>query len=193
MMGSLREILASFSRLFQWWVVVAPWEQALRIRGGKRSTLILPGVHFRIPFWDRIYRQSVRLRSMGVPSQTVATKDGYVVELRMVINYQIDDMEEVYKTLESPSHVLSALAASAAAKHITRCNLDECHAAEIELAASEALNLEDFGLSSGNCMPVRVVDLAYIKRTYRLISGGLSPEGYWAGMDLERHIDQQEY
>jgi len=184
MFSGLRELFSSFSKIFQWWVVIAPWEQALRIRGGKRSTLLLPGVHLRIPFWDRIYRQSIRLRSTGTPSQTVATVDGFVVELRMVITYQIDDLEKVYQTLQSPENVLSALAAGAAARYINSRTLDQIRPAEIEKLAAEAITLEKFGLKSDD--PLRVTDIAFVKRTYRLITGGTADDGYWHNINLTR-------
>ena len=59
----IRELFAQLSNVLTWVVVVAPWEQALRIRWGKTATLLKGGVYLRIPFIDRIYRQSVRKRT----------------------------------------------------------------------------------------------------------------------------------
>lgn len=191
MMGSIREILASFSRLFQWWVVVAPWEQALRIRGGKRSTLLLPGVHFRIPFWDRIYRQSIRLRAYGVPTQTVGTKDGFVVSLRLVLMYQIDNLERVYDSIENLD-TLAAMAASGAAGYIATHDLADIKAPDIEQVASDNLDLTKYGMKGNGDSSVKVVEMACVKKTYRLITGDMSSEGYWSSINLRDHIDDRD-
>ena len=61
----LSTIVRSLWRPFQWWVVVAQWELGLRIRLGKKTKALNPGIHFRIPFLDRIYIQSARLRTIS--------------------------------------------------------------------------------------------------------------------------------
>ncbi len=187
MLEGLKEVLASFSRLFQWWVIVAPWEQALRIRGGKRSVLLHPGIHFRIPMWDRIYRQSVRLRTIGVPPQTLATADGFVVELRMALVFQIASLEAMYSTLQSDD-TLSIIAASAAARYVFGCKLQDIRPQEIEEEAAMALDLEKFGLEA-RPLPARVVDIAFVKKAYRLITGGVGQDSYWGSLSLSDHDD----
>ena len=66
----IREILSIIGDLFTWIVIVAPWEQALRIRLGKRVKLCKAGCYLRIPFIDRIYRQSIRRRLSYFQTQT---------------------------------------------------------------------------------------------------------------------------
>lgn len=191
-MGAIRELLSSFSQLFKWWFIVAPWEQALRIRGGKRSKLLCAGVHFRIPFWDRIYRQSVRLRANGMPSQTLSTADDYVLTVRLCIMYQIADMERVYESLEDLD-ALSALAATAVADYITSHRMDEITPSGIEQAATAALPMSRFGLESPDERSVRVIDVVRLKKTYRLITGDISRDGYWDEANFKSHVGQREY
>ena len=42
-MNQILDLIREFFRLFQWWVIIAPWEQAVRVRAGKHLTLLQPG------------------------------------------------------------------------------------------------------------------------------------------------------
>lgn len=53
-----------------------PWEAALRVRLGRRVVMLGPGFHLRIPFLDRTFVRSVRLRTISDSGQTVVTQDG---------------------------------------------------------------------------------------------------------------------
>ena len=190
-MGVLRELLNGLSQFFKWWIVIAPWEQALRVRGGKRSKLLLAGVHFRIPFWDRVYRQSVRMRAASIPAQTLSTTDGFAVEVRLCLMYQIEDMEQLYESVENPD-ALGAMAASAVADYVTTRRLEDLSVAGIEDAASAAVPLKEFGLKAEEGrFAVRVIDVVFLKRTYRLITGNIAKDGYWDSLNLTRYVGQQ--
>lgn len=47
----IRELFAHIAEAFKFFFVIAPWEQALRIRGGKKVDLLGAGLYFRIPFF----------------------------------------------------------------------------------------------------------------------------------------------
>ena len=64
-------LLRTATEIFRWWVIVQPWESCLRVRLGRHVALLAPGVHWRIPYVDQAYRQSVRLRIAHLPTQTV--------------------------------------------------------------------------------------------------------------------------
>lgn len=65
-MNELFGAIFRFFRQFQIWVVVAPWEQAVRVRLGKHLSVLNAGVHLKLPFADLVYLQSVRLRISGI-------------------------------------------------------------------------------------------------------------------------------
>jgi hypothetical protein len=58
--SGVKQIIEALKGLLVWWVTVAPWERALRVRLGKRVTLLGPGVHLRIPVADRVFGDSGR-------------------------------------------------------------------------------------------------------------------------------------
>ncbi len=102
----LTEILRSLSKPFQWWVVVAPWEQGIRVRLGKRSKHLLPGIHFRIPFLDRVIRMCVRDRVIETDLVTVTTKDGKDLCFGLYIDYSIKDAKLVVETVARPEQTI---------------------------------------------------------------------------------------
>src|SRR5467141_2687015 len=98
----LATLLRAFAQPFQWWIVIAPWEQGLRVRIGKIAAELGPGIHFRIPFFDRIYVQSIRLRTIMRSNQTVSSFDGHPLALSFSIDFSITNLREMFDTLSSP-------------------------------------------------------------------------------------------
>jgi hypothetical protein len=167
-MSGLRELFQQFGNLFRWWVVVAPWEQGIRVRLGKRVTLLEAGVHLRIPFVDRVFRQSTRRRFTNVPTQTVSTSDGKAVTVSGALAFRIDDLLQLYDSLHQAEDTIHSEAMSAVASVITRAPLAELTVAGIEEHVMRSLNLKRYGLGG---MEYKLTDFVAV-RTYRLIQGG---------------------
>ena len=62
MLNSFMEGVRQFLKALQMWVTIAPWEQGLRVRLGRRVKLLGAGVHLRLPVLDVLYIQTVRTR-----------------------------------------------------------------------------------------------------------------------------------
>ena len=99
-MSAIIDVLRSFWRLFIWWVVVQPWEQGIRVRLGKRRKRLSPGLSFRIPYVDVVYKQSVRLRYTTTTPQTVSSSDGVALTVSGQLGYLISDIDKLYDTLQ---------------------------------------------------------------------------------------------
>jgi regulator of protease activity HflC (stomatin/prohibitin superfamily) len=97
-----------FFRSFQFWVTVAPWESGLRVRYGTTATLLNPGLHWRIPFLDRIFVQPVRLRTIETPTITFTTKDDKTLSVRLAVMYRIDDIKQLHMAVANPESTLLA-------------------------------------------------------------------------------------
>src|SRR3954469_20788485 len=108
-MNSIKDLLDYILNIFKIWVIVQPWEQALRVRCGKNIRLMNGGVYFRIPYFDSFYVQSIRLRVIDLTIQTVTTSDLHTVTLSGSIGYQIDDIRKLYTTLYHPELTLSTI------------------------------------------------------------------------------------
>ncbi len=163
MINSFWALFDRFVRLLTWWVVVTPWEQALRVRFGKRVTRLSPGIHLKIPVFDAIYKQSVRLRASSLPVQTITTADGRTITLAAVLNYEISDIQQLYMTLHHAEDTIRNLATGAIAVYVQTRPLAECGPEQI--VAGVQLDLARYGIDSQG---VQVIDYAVV-RTYRLI------------------------
>jgi hypothetical protein len=164
-MNAILEILRSFWRLLIWWVVVQPWEKGLRVRLGKKRRLLGPGLHFRIPYLDVVYKQSVRLRWTTMTSQTVTTRDSHTLTMSGQLGYEIANIETLYDSLHQAENAIRSLASGAVARYVHSHDLTECKPDIIELGAGALLDLEKYGLVYRS---LQLTTFCRVK-TYRLI------------------------
>lgn len=166
-MGTIREILRAFVGLFRWLIMLAPWEQAVRVRLGKRVKVLGAGVHLRIPFADVIYRQSIRRRASMCGTITVTTRDGKTITLSLALQYAIGDLRKLYETLHDAEDTIEMNAVGLAARYVAAHDFDSCLPSAIENEVRLRLHLENFGL-----MDVEVFITTFaVVRTYRIIQG----------------------
>ncbi len=165
-MNWLTQVLSAFGKPFQWWVIVAPWEQGLRVRGGKKKLLLRPGVHFRIPYWDRIYVQNVRRRIVADTNKLLMSQDKKTFCVSIAIEFAVVDIEKLY---HSATNIETLLAERATEAMVTWTHdRDACEVAPIALgdAATAALaEVEAWGLTPP---VVRISGFGEL-RTYRVV------------------------
>lgn len=147
-MSIFRELTALIRQLFSWWIVISPWEQAVRVRLGKYVRVLKAGIHLRIPFIDLIYRQSTRLRFTDLPVQTITTIDGHTVTLSGTIGYTIVDIKKLYETLHHADDTIMNLAQAALAKAVRKRRLEDCDSEAIEEYVSNDVVLDRYGLGN---------------------------------------------
>lgn len=164
-MNTFWQVVTQLRQSLVWWVVVQPWEQALRVRLGRHVVRLGPGIHFKVPFADAVYRQSVRMRWCDLPVQTITTADGRAVTLAINLGYQVEDIERLYQTLHHAEGTLRNMAMSAVAEAVHRMAAEACTPASVEKEATAALDLAPYGIGA---TVVRITDFAFV-RTYRLI------------------------
>lgn len=175
--GSVSQFIDWIGNLFRWWVLVAPWEQAIRVRRGKTAKLLEAGIHLRIPGLDRIYRESIKLRTIDTGVQTVSTRDNCAVTLRARIRFRIENYLTVFQELHHAEDTLIDLAMSEIAKQIRTKTRDELTPGLIEEAVEEKLTPDKYGLAG---LGISITDFAFV-RTFRLIQGERWDRG--AGME----------
>lgn len=164
-MGALFNLLTKFWALFVWWFVVAPWERALRVRLGATITEFGPGLHFRIPHADVLYRQAIRLHFVSIDPQTVTTTDNQTITFAGVFGYTIENLRELYQTIQSPVTTLQALVAGALSQYVSTHPLGECAPDVIEQAVVNEIDITGYGLANPQ---LSLTTYARVK-TYRLI------------------------
>ncbi len=172
----LRQILEIISRIVTWWVVVPPWQRALRLRLGTHQTELSAGIHLKIPYIHQVYVQNTRLLIVDTPNQTVTTADGRVVTLSAVVGYRIVDIKRVFNSIQSPKDAVNSLAMGAISAHITSRGSAECSIPAIEADLVAQLDTKDWGLTFDL---IKITDFAFVK-TYRFITNDGSTN-FWSG------------
>ncbi len=164
-MELINQIVAFLKQLFDWWFLVMPWEQAVFVRAGKKTKILNDGIYFKIPFIDKVFIQTRRMRMIDVPMQTVTTKDGKPITIRSAIGYQIKDIFKLYNTISHPEINLSSLVMGAVANYIVSRDLTDISVSGVEEEIRKEFDKMDYGLSD---MTFRITTWAEVK-TYRLI------------------------
>jgi len=168
-MSALFGLIAKFWALFVWWFIVTPWERSLRVRlGGGTLGRIKeygPGIHFRIPYVDVVYRNTTRLHFTAIDPQTVTTQDGQTITFAGVFGYVIEDMQQLYQTVQHADSTMQALVMGALAQYIETHDRAECQPDVIEQAVVNEVDIAQYGLAQ----PQLSLTTFAVVRTYRLI------------------------
>lgn len=164
-MGSIRELLDYILNVFKFWIVVQPWERAVRTRFGKNQRLIKAGVHLRIPFLDSFYIQCVRLRVVNLPMQNITSKDFKTITVNGSAGYEITNIETLYNTMYEPESTISNIIMGTIADYIYSNDIIMITPADIEKEVLKNLDLSRYGL---NVTYFKMINFAVVK-TFRLI------------------------
>ena len=165
MLESIGTLLRYATEIFQWWVLVMPWERGLRVRCGKWIKELDGGIHFRIPYVDALYVQTTRTRVVDVPLQTIQTKDNKPLSILTVFGYSISDILLVYQTLFHPESTIVNMVMGMVADFVTKHTLEECTPDAVEAYVLDQLDLTEYGF---NIEYFKVVGYTVVK-TFRLI------------------------
>ncbi len=166
---TLRELFHSIGRLFTWWIIIVPWEQAVRVRLGKHVRILTAGVHLRIPYADKVYKQSIRRRIVATDIQTISTRDGKAITLAGQMGYSIVDVGKLYATLHHAEDTLQALMKSSVSEFVSTHELSQCTPKVIEAHVIENNDLSEYGLAE---ITFSITNFA-VARTYRFITDNL--------------------
>lgn len=165
----IQQLIDQITRLLCWVIIVAPWEQGIRVRLGNRIKLLDAGAHLTIPIIDRVYRQSCRRRLTLISAMTLTTKDGHTITISGYVGYEIIDLVKLYSTLSHAEDTIEAEMANLIAGYISQNTLNECNARNIETHVKAQMRLELYGLRGTDFF---IGNIATVK-TYRLITGEL--------------------
>jgi len=162
-MTPIKELIEYLMKIFRWWVSVLPWERGLRIRLGKKVKLLNPGFHFRFPFFDTVYIQTIRMRVVSIPPQTITTKDGQTLTITLVVGYSIDDIQKVFNTIHQPEATICNLVSGEASDYVSQNNT--CSPKIIQEQILKNIIPLDYGIKFEY---IKVTGYAIVK-TFRLI------------------------
>lgn len=164
-MNQIKEFLQWIFDAMKFWVIIQPWESALRVRLGKHIKKLSGGIYFRVPYLDSIYVQENRLRVCSMSMQTLTSKDAHTITIEGSVGYTISDIEKLYETLYRPETTIANIVKSEIADFVFKTNAVDILPEHLEKVVLEKLNIEDYGLTF---QYFKVSNFALV-RTYRLI------------------------
>ena len=162
-------IIEILKRLFTWWIVVSPWEQAVRVRLGTKVSLLEAGFYLKIPFFDKLYIQSTRRRVIVLSPQTLTTKDGKIVTVASAVSFSVENLMVFYNTIETPNDTIRGIVSALVSEYIGDRNIIDCNINDMEDYVMDKMDLSYYGLSGQEFF---VTSFA-VTKSYRLITGDL--------------------
>ena len=178
-MNQAKELLQYLFNALKIWVIVQPWEQAVRTRFGKNPIILNKGIYFKLPYLDSIYVQETRLRICDTPMLTATTKDLKTITISLSIGYSITDIEKLYGSLYHPETTIRNIAMSEVSSMIFGNKIDDVNPAQVESTTMERLKTLDYGISFEY---LKITNFA-VFRTYRLIQ-----DTNWGGENLKMDL-----
>jgi regulator of protease activity HflC (stomatin/prohibitin superfamily) len=106
-------------------IIVRPYESAIVERLGRYQKTLYQGLHFVIPFLDRVIKVDLRERVVDVPPQEVITRDNVVVTVDGIIYYRVIKPEDVVYRVQNFQLAAVALAQTNLRNIIGELTLDE--------------------------------------------------------------------
>lgn len=164
-MGEFLSLIKQFINQLICWKIVAPWEQAVRVRCGRYTTVLKGGIYFKIPVLDTYYVQSTRFRLSGQDKQTVGSLDKVAVTFSISIGYSIEDILKLYQTLHHAEDTIKNIVRSATSHYIATHAIADITQEKMTKDLNTSLDFSSNGL--GN-LQVFIADLVTVK-AYRLI------------------------
>lgn len=167
-MSGVFDYLARLLGGMAFWVVVLPWQQALRVRAGRYVRRLQPGIYLKLPILDTVKVESIRRRTSTAPVQTLSTADGVTVTVAAVIGYAIGDLEKLYTSLHHAEDTIIQTAQGAIACAVFALRRHEIEPEGLSLLVNRLLvdAFTSYGLVD---VTVQITDFAFV-RAFRLIN-----------------------
>lgn len=169
-MNAVQAIIDFIKSLLDWWFIVEPWEQAIRVRFGKNVRLFTAGVYFKVPFFDSIYKQNTRRRVCDVPLITLSTSDNITISVHSSLGYIVKDVLKLHNTLQDAELAVKQEALGHVTRFVVSHTIAECSPSAITEYVISNLNLEKYGLGEVEFFLSGFVARV---RTYRMINDGM--------------------
>jgi regulator of protease activity HflC (stomatin/prohibitin superfamily) len=115
--------------------IIRPFEKGVVERLGKFMRVWEPGLHFLIPFIDRVTKTDMRENVVDVPPQEVITKDNVAVTVDAVVYYEATDPFKLIYNVTNFYLAATKLAQTNLRNVIGEMQLDEC------LTSREKINI----------------------------------------------------
>jgi regulator of protease activity HflC (stomatin/prohibitin superfamily) len=160
--------------LSQWWqqiipfIIIRDYEEAVLLRFGRFHSVLKPGIHLKLPFFDEVIDQHVVVTTLSLDAQSLYTKDRQNIVVKGLIKYKIADVKTFLLEVYDAQDALSDMSQSIIKNVIMSMTLEECTDTELDNTLSKKVRVEarKWGVE---VQQVTLTDLAPI-RSFRLIN-----------------------
>lgn len=160
--------------LSHWWyqiipfIIVRDYEEAVLLRFGRFHSVLKPGIHLKLPFFDEVIDQHVVVTTLSLDAQSLYTKDKQNIVVKGLIKYKIADVKTFLLEVYDAQDALSDMSQSIIKNVIMSMTLEECTDTELDNTLSKKVRVEarKWGVE---VQQVTLTDLAPI-RSFRLIN-----------------------
>jgi regulator of protease activity HflC (stomatin/prohibitin superfamily) len=113
-------------------VVVDHYNQGVRLRFGKYNAVLNPGLHFKIPFVDKVIEEMVKTTTVNLSEQTITTKDWRSVVVRAIIKYEVGDVKLFLLEVNDAIDALSDMSKGIIRDQIKKRDWKDCNGDDLE-------------------------------------------------------------
>jgi membrane protease subunit HflC len=166
MFDKLITLIQQFGHALSPVFVVDMWEKALVLRFGKFEDIKEPGLHFKIPFVDSVWHQTVVTQSIHLHPQSITSLDYKNIVVKAIVRYDIKDCYLFLTKLAHPTDVLVDTTGAMIREIIEERNWEDLVDIEDELTDKIGKKVSEWGI---NIEKVTLTDLAEIN-SVRIIS-----------------------
>ena len=126
MLAKLIDLAIEFVTLFQVFVYVDHFEEAVVLRMGRYARTIGPGLHFILPMGvEDIISVNVKPEPLYLDPQSLHTKDDYLVNVQVGITFRVIDPRTHLLEFEATDSAIAMLVSGYVAEAIQRANWSE--------------------------------------------------------------------
>jgi regulator of protease activity HflC (stomatin/prohibitin superfamily) len=141
---------------------------SVHLRGGKYKRVCMPGVYFKMPFYDEILEHTVAWTTISLPAQSLTTSDAVTIVIKCVVKYKVVSVEVFMLEVWDATDAISDMTQGIVFDVIKNLTWAECKHDDIknQVTIKTRREAKRWGL---NIESVTISDLAIIK-TLRIIN-----------------------
>lgn len=132
MLDKLIDFIIQFIDLFRFWCVLPPEQQGFIRRFGVPTRDLTPGLNFLLPFNIETYtRVDIRQWSDVLPPQSLRTKDGVDVVVRLMVAYQVANPRTFVLEVFDATNNIQDLAMGTLGSAVTKASSGDVFSGEV--------------------------------------------------------------
>lgn len=172
MFDKLIDLISEWFDKINPFVIIRAYQNGVYLRNGKFRKVLLPGLHYKVPFIDEVIEQHVVMTTMSLPAQSLYTTDKQNIVVKSIVKYRIADVKVFVLEVFDATDVISDITQAIIKKLVVSRALEECisHDLDTDITKKVREKAKSLGVE---IQQVTLTDIAPI-RSYRLINDNYS-------------------